>query len=44
MTPLIFDRMSDRLVRVPDKEIIDSNHYSALVRHQIEEEVALPMK
>jgi hypothetical protein len=44
MTPLIFDRRGDGLVRVPDEEIVDGNHYSALAGHQIEGEVALPIK
>jgi hypothetical protein len=25
--PLIFDRMSYRFVRVPDKQIVDGDHY-----------------
>lgn len=44
MAPVVFERMCQGFVGVPDEEIVNDNHYSRLVELCIEANGALPMK
>jgi hypothetical protein len=44
MAPVVFDRMCQGFVGVPNEEIVNDNHYSRLVELRIKAKSALPMK